>query len=93
MLGKDFVEVKTITPDKRTDIVQVKRAGNFRKLVVVKISDAFQFAARMVDRGMLKKGEGKVATLSWDSMIANEKDQDIHRSFPIKKVPPKSKAV
>ena len=46
MLGNDFVEVKTITPDKRGAGVRLKRAGNFGKLVVVKISDEFQFAAR-----------------------------------------------
>jgi len=89
-LGRDFVEVKTITPDKKRDTVQVKRAGNFGKLVVVKITDDFQFGARMVDRRILKKGKGKFATLSWDSMISGEPDPEIHRSFPIKKVPPKS---
>jgi hypothetical protein len=93
MIGKDFVEVKTITPDKRSNRVQVKRAGNFGKLVVVKISDDFQFGARMVDRGLLMKGKGKFATLSWNSMIAGEPDQALHRNFPIKKVPPKRKAV
>jgi hypothetical protein len=93
MLGKDFVEVKTITPDKRSDKVQVKRAGNFGKLVVVKISDDFQFAARMVDRRILAGGKGKWARLSWDSMIAGEKEQGIHRNFPIKKVSHKGVAV
>lgn len=91
-LGNDFVEVKTITPDKANDTVHVKRAGNFGKLVVVKISDDFQFCARMVSRRILKKGEGKFATLSWDSMIAGEPDQEMHRRFPIKKVVPKRKA-
>jgi hypothetical protein len=92
-LGNDFVEVKTITPDKQNDVVKVKRAGNFGKLVVVKISDDFQFAARMVDRGLLKKGKGKFATLSWDSMVAGESDQQLHGNWPIKKVPPKRAAV
>jgi hypothetical protein len=91
MLGKDFVEIKTITPDKRSDGVRLKRAGNFGKLVVVKISDDFQFAARMVDRRILGKGNGKWAALSWDAMIAGEKDPELHRSFPIKKGPPKRK--
>ena len=91
MLGKDFVEVKTITPDKRSDKVKVKRAGNFGKLVVAKISDDFQFCARMVGRKILAKGPGKWAWLSWDSMIAGEPDKEMHRGFPIKRVPPKSK--
>ncbi len=92
MLGNDFVEVKTITPDKRSDGVRLKRTGNFGKLVVVKISDDFQFAARMVDRKILGKGSGKWATLSWDAMIAGEPNQEMHRNFPLKKVAPKRNA-
>ena len=71
----------------------IKRAGNFSKLVVVKITDDFQFGARMVDRKILAKGEGKWAKLSWDAMIAGEASPELHRNFPIKKVPPKCKAV
>lgn len=93
MLGNDFVEVKTITPDKGGDGVRLKRAGNFGKLVVVKISDDFQFAARMVDRRLLGKGKGKWATLSWDAMIAGEPNQEMHRDFPLKKVAAKRNAV
>ncbi len=89
LIGNDFVEVKTITPDKKGDGVRLKRAGNFGKLVVVKISDDFQFAARMVDRRLLGKGSGKWATLTWDAMISGEPNQGMHRSFPIKKVSPK----
>src|SRR6185436_16587364 len=84
LLGKDFVEVKTITPDKKKSIVRIKRAGNFGKLVVVKISDDFQFGARMVDRRLLKKGTGRWAMLSWDEMIAGEPNQELH-CFPIKR--------
>ena len=86
LLGKDFVEVKTITPDKKNDGVRIKRAGNFGKLIVVKISEDFQFAARMVDRRLLGKGKGKWATLSWDAMIAGEPNQELHRHFPIKRI-------
>ncbi len=88
-LGNDFVEVKTITPDKHNDTVQVKRAGNFSKLVVVKITNDFQFGARMVSRRILKKGEGKFAKLSWDKMTAGEPDQKPHKSFPFGPVPRK----
>lgn len=91
LLGNDFVEVKTITPDKTNDDVRLKRAGNFGKLVVVKISDDFQFAARMVDRRLLGKGRGKWATLSWDAMIAGEPNQEMHQNFPLKKSAPKRK--
>jgi hypothetical protein len=92
MLGHDFVEVKTITPDKNSDWVRVKRVGNFSRLVVVKISDDFQFAARMVDRRILRKGTGKWATLSWDAMIEGGRDLEMHRKFPIKKVARKRNA-
>ena len=44
-LGRDLVEVKTITLDKKSDKVQVKRTEKFGKLAVVKISDDFQFGA------------------------------------------------
>lgn len=87
-LGDDFVEVKTITPDKKTDKVQVKRAGNFVNLVVVKITDDFQFGARMVHRRILKKGRGEFDEISWDDMIAGEPDLEIHRNFPIRRSPP-----
>jgi hypothetical protein len=64
-LGNDFVEVKTISPEKSTEKVQVKRAGNFNRLLVVKISENFDFEARMIDRKALKKGNGKCANVSW----------------------------
>jgi hypothetical protein len=67
-LGNDFVEVKTITPLKRAPKVHVKRAGNFSKLVVVKISADFEFEAKMIDRSALHKGPGRRASISWSSM-------------------------
>ena len=64
-LGNDFVEVKTISPEKNSETVQVKRSGNFNKLLVVKISESFEFNARLIDRKKLKKGTGKYAKASW----------------------------
>jgi len=64
-LGDDFVEVKTISPEKGADRVQVKRAGNFSKLLVIKITDNFEFTARLIDRKSLKKGPGKHAKYVW----------------------------
>jgi len=90
-LGNDLVEIKTITPGKKNDTVQVKRAGNFVTLIVVKITDDFQFGARMVHRRILKKGKGEFDEVSWADMIAGEPDLDIHRNFPIKKVVHKRK--
>lgn len=64
-LGNDFVEVKTISPEKSAHKVEVKRSGNFNKLLVVRISEDFEFEARMVDRKALGKGSGKLARYSW----------------------------
>src|SRR5690606_25160855 len=58
-LGNDFVEVKTISPEKGGDSVSVKRAGNFNKLLIVRISFDFEFESLMVDRESLRKGAGK----------------------------------
>lgn len=90
-LGNAFVEVKTITPDKTSDWVRVKHTGNFGKLVVVKITDDFQFGARMIARKTLEKCAGKWVKISWDAMIAGEPNQEMHKSFPFKKVLPKRK--
>jgi hypothetical protein len=66
-IGNDFVEVKTISPEKGGDQVSVKIAGNFNKLLVVKISTDWEFTARMIDRKNVKKGIGKHAKVGWSS--------------------------
>lgn len=71
-LGNDFIEIKTITPEKKSAKVSVKRKGNFNKLLVVKISGEFEFEARMLDRKKMSKGSGKLATVSWSSMKARQ---------------------
>lgn len=65
-IGNDWIEVKTISPEKLTDTVLVKRAGNFNKLLVVRITEGFEFTARMVDRALLRKGSGKNAKYRWE---------------------------
>ncbi|MGD8853837.1 MAG: hypothetical protein PVI28_15740 [Gammaproteobacteria bacterium] len=67
-LGNEFVEIKTITPEKKAKKVLGKRKGNFSKLLVVKISEAFEFEARMLDRKMIRKGTGRFAVVAWSSM-------------------------
>ena len=66
-LGNDWVEVKTISPETTKEKVQVKRAGNFNKLLIVKISRDFEFEAKMIDRKQLGKGKGRHARISWKS--------------------------
>ena len=90
-LDRELVEIKTITPEKTTDTVQVKRAGDFVKLVVVKITDDFQFGARMVHRHTLKRVNDKFDGIFWDAMVAGEPDMEIHRNFPIKRVTTKTR--
>lgn len=67
-MGNDFVEIKTISPEKTGEQVHVKRAGNFNKLCVVHISDKWQFTARMIDRKKLGKGGGKFARVQWSAL-------------------------
>ena len=69
-LGNDFVEIKTISPEKGGGQVQVKRARNFNKLLVVKISKEFEFEGRFVDRKDLSKGLGTHARVSWSTIAA-----------------------
>jgi hypothetical protein len=70
-LGNDFVEVKTISPEKAGDVVGVKRSGNFSKLLVVRITDDWRFEARMINRRDLGKGTGKLAKVKWAASGTN----------------------
>ena len=67
-LGNDFIEIKTISPEKAGEQVQVKRAGNFNKLLVVKITKDFEFEARLIGRKKLSKGDGAHARVSWSTL-------------------------
>jgi hypothetical protein len=46
-LDNDWVEIKTIPPGKGKGKVLVKRAGNFKKLLIVKVNERFKFEFRM----------------------------------------------
>ena len=67
-LGNDFIEIKTISPEKSGGQVRVKRAGNFNKLLVIKISEEFEFEGRFIERKLLSKGEGAYAKASWSDL-------------------------
>ncbi len=67
-LGNDFIEIKTISPEKNGEQVLVKLSGNFNKLLVVKISQEFEFESRFLDRKNLPKGAGKHTSTSWSDM-------------------------
>ena len=72
-LGSDFIEIKTISPEKHGEKVQVKRAGNFNKLLVIKISEDFEFEGRFIERKKLSKGNGKHARVSWPKLTVQDK--------------------
>ncbi|MBC7705460.1 MAG: hypothetical protein H7274_16125 [Rhodoferax sp.] len=54
-----LVEVKTISPEKTSDRVLVKRQGNFEQLLIVRIDRNFQFQGKLIDRSELRGGTGK----------------------------------
>ena len=64
-LGNDHVEVKTITPFKNSDMVEVKASGNFSKLFVVKITAEFEIAGRLIDRKYLPPAKCDKIQVSW----------------------------
>lgn len=66
-IGNDWVEVKTISPEKSKPEVHVKQAGNFNKILVVRISETFEFEHKMVDRKSLKKSNGSQVRIAWET--------------------------
>ena len=64
-IGNDFIEVKTISPEKSSNEVRVKRNGHFNKLLIIKISKDFTFEGQLIARKKIPKGEGKHAKVPW----------------------------
>lgn len=62
-----LIEVKTISPEKKSDRVLVKSAGDFQKLLVVKVSSDFWFSSRLFDRHELKHGSGPLMKANWNA--------------------------
>ncbi|WP_341909418.1 hypothetical protein [Polaromonas sp. YR568] len=54
-----LVEVKTISPEKSGDHVQVKSQGDFEQLLIVRIDRDFQFQGKLFNRSALLGGSGK----------------------------------
>jgi hypothetical protein len=71
-LGNDYVEVKTISPEKDGAQVQVRRSGNFSKLLVIKIDARFRFEGRFIDRKSLSKGTSTFARVSWSTLAPEQ---------------------
>lgn len=64
-IGDDIVEVKTISPHKSVDVVQVKKAGNFDKLLIVKISSDLKFNSVLIDRSELRSASANYLRAGW----------------------------
>lgn len=64
-LGNDFIEIKTISPEKSQDEVRVKRSGNFNKLLIVKIHEDFSFESQLIARKNLPKSDGVHVKATW----------------------------
>lgn len=59
MIDGALVEVKTISPEKASARVRIKRSGDFEKLLIVRINSDFEFQGRLFDRCELRDGTGK----------------------------------
>lgn len=70
-IGNDFVEVKTISPHKLVDQVVVKKAGNFNKLLIVKISSDLKFKSVLLDRKDLKSQGAELFKAKWEGVGCN----------------------
>lgn len=70
-LGKDHVEIKTITPFNRHDRVTLKLDGNFSMLLLVKIDQDFNVTGRLVDRKALKRTTGSPLRLTWADLAGS----------------------
>ena len=64
-VGNDFIEVKTITPFKKKDVVTVDMNGNFSKLLIVKIDEEFQISHRLIKRKNLPKSSDRYLKVLW----------------------------
>ncbi len=64
-LLNDFVEVKTITPFKKTKSVTVRLDRHFNQLLVVKIDETFEVSGKLIRRSKLPKVEGNVLRIDW----------------------------
>lgn len=54
-----LVEVKTISPEKASDRVNVKSQGDFEQLLIVRIDSEFRFSAKLLERSALQGSTGK----------------------------------
>jgi hypothetical protein len=68
-IGNDLIEVKTISPEKKTPLVFAKESSNFNVLVVVKVDRNFKFSSRWIERRELKQKSGGLLSYYWTSTL------------------------
>lgn len=66
-IGTSLVEIKTISPMRDSRCVQVKAAGNFGYLAIVKIDADFRIDAKLISRKRLGKPVGQNFTVDWSA--------------------------
>ncbi|NOS98559.1 MAG: hypothetical protein HOP25_08835 [Methylotenera sp.] len=59
IIAGKLVEVKTISPEKTNDRVQVKSQGDFEQLLIIQIDSDFKFQGKLFDRSELSGTSGK----------------------------------
>ena len=67
-LDDDFVEIKTITPFKKSDRVTLRLSGNFSKVLVVKITKDFSVSGKLINRKQLPRTKGGELQISWKDL-------------------------
>lgn len=65
VLDGELVEIKTLSPGKLNDRVEVKSSGDFTKLIIVKISEDLEFDAKIVDRSSLRGKRSRTLKTRW----------------------------
>lgn len=65
-LGNHFVEVKTITPFKNCDVVEINLDRHFSQVLIVKINADFEVRGKLIDRKALPKSKLRANRLRID---------------------------
>ncbi len=58
-LGNDLIEIKTISPIKSTNVIELNFSRNFSKVLIVKIDENFKIHSKLIERKSLRKKQGK----------------------------------
>ena len=67
-LGKDFVEIKTISPFKSWKVVKLRMDRHFSKLLAVQVMQDFSVQGVMVSRSALPKPDSPEMIVEWESL-------------------------